>query len=302
MKNIFFILLLSFVIFSACKKEDQLVNKLEDSKLKIVSVNYPLHYFAQRIGGNQIDTEFPLPTDTDPAYWQPDAADISVFQQADVIFVNGAGYAKWVDKVSLPTSRMINTSAGFHDKYVELVEGVTHSHGSEGDHVHRGYAFTTWLNNKLAIEQADVIKSKLIQILPGQKDYFEMNYQGLKTDLGILDQELSGIAKFLQNKTLFGSHPVYQYLANGYNLTIKSEHWEPDQLPSNEQWAVFKDKNKANPGNIMLWEGQPHPEVEKKLASLGILVVVFDPCANKPDSGDFLTVMKQNLTNLKAAL
>jgi zinc transport system substrate-binding protein len=52
----------------------------------------------------------------------------------------------------------------------------------------------------------------------------------------------------------------------------------------------------------MLWEGQPLPEVENQLASLGIVAVVFNPCANKPDSGDFLSVMKQNLINLKAAL
>jgi zinc transport system substrate-binding protein len=286
----------------ACKKEEQSENKAEDSKPKIASVNYPLHYFAQRIGGDQIKVIFPLPADVDPAYWQPNVAAISLFQQADVIFLNGVGYAKWIDKVSLPTSRMINTSDGYKKKYIELVEGMTHSHGPEGDHVHKGYAFTTWLNIKLAIEQATMIKEHLVRIIPGQNEYLNMNFNELKTDLGTIDQDLSEVTKNLQNKNIFGSHPVYQYLANGYGLTIRSEHWEPDQLPSAEQWAVFKDKLVSYPGKIMLWEGQPLPEVENQLASLGIVAVVFNPCANKPDSGDFLSVMKQNLINLKAAL
>jgi zinc transport system substrate-binding protein len=299
MKKIFVIFLLLFFILSACTKDDQSAEKKDDSKTKIASVNYPLHYFAQRIGGDQIEAVLPLPPDEDPAYWKPDEAGISVFQQADIILLNGAGYAKWIDKVSLPTSRMINTSDGFKSNYIELVEGMTHSHGPEGDHVHKGYAFTTWLNIKLAIEQAMAIKTRMIQVIPEQKEYFEMNYQELRTDLGIIDQELSQISQMLQNKNLFGSHPVYQYLANGYNLTIRSEHWEPDQVPSTEQWAVFKEKLKNHPGKIMLWEGSPLPEVQKELASIGISVVVFNPCANKPESGDFLSVMKQNLSNLK---
>jgi zinc transport system substrate-binding protein len=35
--------------------------------------------------------------------------------------------------------------------------------------------------------------------------------------------------------------------------------------------------------------------------SLGVAVVVFQPCANRPPQGDFLSVMKRNLDNLKIA-
>jgi zinc transport system substrate-binding protein len=156
------------------------------------------------------------------------------------------------------------------------------------------------LDLKFAIEQAAVVKTRLSQLLPNQKEYFELNFQELKTDLGILDQELTKVSKDLQQTNLFGSHPVYQYLANGYSLTIRSEHWEPDQIVSKEQWAIFLDNLKHHPGKIMLWEGLPLPEVEDKLAKVGVKVVVFNPCGNKPDSGDFISVMKQNIDNLKA--
>jgi zinc transport system substrate-binding protein len=49
---------------------------------------------------------------------------------------------------------------------------------------------------------------------------------------------------------------------------------------------------------MMLWEGDPHPETRKILEEADIKVVVFLPCGNKPEQGDYLTVMKQNLENL----
>ena len=146
MKKVFVFCLLSFIFFVACQKEEQSAKQEETEKITIASVNYPLHYFAQRIGGDQINALLPVSPDGDPAYWKPDEAGIAVFQKADVILLNGAGYAKWIEKVSLPTSKMLNTSESFKENYIELHEGTTHSHGPEGEHVHKGYAFNTWLN------------------------------------------------------------------------------------------------------------------------------------------------------------
>ena len=84
-----------------------------DSKLRVYVVNYPLQYFAQRIGGDLVEVEFPAPADIDPAFWAPTAEAISAFQSADLILLNGAGYARWVDRVTLPTSKLVNTSDGF---------------------------------------------------------------------------------------------------------------------------------------------------------------------------------------------
>ena len=52
-------------------------------------VNYPLKYFADRIGGDQIDVVFPVPADQDPAYWQPNDEAIGGFQDADLIGLLG---------------------------------------------------------------------------------------------------------------------------------------------------------------------------------------------------------------------
>ena len=70
-------------------------------KLTVYVVNYPLQFFAERIGGEHVNVVFPAPADVDPAYWMPDTPTIAAYQQADLILLNGAGYARWVNKVML---------------------------------------------------------------------------------------------------------------------------------------------------------------------------------------------------------
>ena len=101
-------------------------------KLVVYTVNYPLQYFAQRIAGDHAEVIFPAPGDVDPAFWQPDAATIGAYQRADLILLNGAGYAKWIKRVSLPRSKLVDTSAGFRSDLIETAGALTHSHGREG--------------------------------------------------------------------------------------------------------------------------------------------------------------------------
>jgi zinc transport system substrate-binding protein len=119
-------------------------------KLSVYVVNYPLQYFAERIGGEHVNVVFPAPADVDPAYWMPDTKTISDYQQADLILLNGAGYARWVNRVTLPRFRMVNTSAGFKDRYIEAAEILTHSHGSEGKHAHESQSHCRGIGSQKA--------------------------------------------------------------------------------------------------------------------------------------------------------
>ena len=111
----------------------------------IFAVNYPLAYFAERIAGDTVEVVFPAPEDVDPAMWVPDVDTVAAFQRADLVLLNGAGYAAWIQRVTLSQSRLVDTSAAFADRLIPVKNDVTHSHGPAGDHSHAGKAFTTWL-------------------------------------------------------------------------------------------------------------------------------------------------------------
>jgi zinc transport system substrate-binding protein len=264
-------------------------------------VNYPIKYFAERIGGEYVNVVFPAPGDVDPVYWMPDTPTIAAYQQADLILLNGADYARWVNRVTLPRFRMVNTSARFKDQYIEAAEILTHSHGSEGEHAHESLAFTTWIDFNLAARQAKAIAKALGRKRPELKDTFQKNYQRLEQDLMKLDRDLRTLISKNPSRPLVVSHPVYDYFARRYALNIKSVHWEPDEMPTNEQMMEFNRILKEHPAKWMIWEGKPIKESAERLKAIGVDSLVFDPCGNTPDQGDFLSVMRQNFDNLKLA-
>jgi zinc transport system substrate-binding protein len=220
----------------------------------------------------------------------------------DLILANGANYAKWMKKVSLPLSKIINTSKEFSDNYIEIQEGASHSHGATGEHVHYDYAFTTWLDFKIATGQAEAIMNVFVEKLPEHKAVILSNYDQLKSELSDLDASMVLVGDKLKSQTLFASHPVYQYAEQAYDLKIISEHWEPGQLPSDEQWQDFLKKLDQHPSAIMLWEGEPSVEITSLLMESGVESIVFDPCGSTPAEGDFMSVMSDNINRLKSSI
>ena len=273
-----------------------------DGQLSVYTVNYPLQYFAERVGGDDVAVRFPAPPGIDPAYWSPEPEEATAYQAADLVFRNGAGYAAWVDRTSLLRRRLIDTSAGFRDRLLTQDEEVIHTHGPDGGHSPSAVAFTTWLDPTLAIEHARAIAGALSRSRPDRADEFRRNFAVLANDLGALDRRLEKIAEGLGGGPLVFSHPVYQYLERRYALNGRSLHWEPDRLPDPEAWRELEALLATHPARLMIWEAPPAAETRRRLAALGLAVAVYAPGAQPPESGDWLEVMQANAAGLELAL
>jgi len=273
----------------------------ESDAVVVFTTNYPLAYFAQRIGGDRVRVEFPVPPGIDPASWSPSPEDVAAYQEADIILLNGAGYEGWVVKTSLPESKLVDTSAGIEDQYLISEEAVVHTHGPEGEHAHKNMAFTTWIDPVLAIEQARAIRDALAAQLPGAEADLQEGFAALERDLTEIDGRLEAWAEAWAGQPLLASHPVYQYLARRYGLDLRSVHFEPGEVPSAAGWRDLAALTQDRAARWMLWEDEPLAETRARLASdLAIGSVVFDPCGNRPASGDYLSVMRANVERLEA--
>jgi zinc transport system substrate-binding protein len=268
---------------------------------QVYAVNYPLAYFAERIGGESINVIFPAPPDVDPAYWSPAPAIVADYQQAELVLLNGAGYASWVQRATLSSSRLVDTTAALADKLISVDDNVTHSHGPTGDHSHQNMAFTTWLNMELAIGQARGVFNSLVGLLPEMETEFREHLNQLEKELGDLDMRLKLVAERIDDQPLLFSHPVYQYLIHRYRLNGRSVHWEPQEMPADEQWRELDSLLKTHAATWMIWEDEPRPDVASRLQSMGVNSLVFGPCRNRPAQGDFLSVMQENVRVLGQA-
>ena len=265
--------------------------------LVVYASNYPLQFFAQEIAGDALDVRLP-DIDGDPAYWVPDGAQAAALQAADLVILNGAGYEGWLNFVTLRPERLLDTTAGLHDRLLPLEEATVHQHGPEGEHSHAGTAFTTWLDPALAIGQARAIAAALTRMAPENAAGFETRLAALEERLKQLDGDLESAFEQLGDTPVWFSHPVYQYLQHRYGINGRSVHWEPEQDPGTRGWIDFQNRQRAHGGTLILWEGEPLADTAKRLSGMGIESRVFELAGNRPGSGDYFEVMYANRQRL----
>ncbi len=283
------------LLVCACSGEDpagRAPTERGPDELLVYSVNYPLAYFAEQIAASQAEVRFPTPADIDPADWSPTPEEVAQFQEADLILLNGGGYARWLERASLRRARLVDTSTSFRDQLIELRGGISHVHGPSGEDSHTGTATTTWLDPALAIEQARAIAEALARARPSRAAAFRERLAALEAELIELDEQLAAATAKLGGMPILFSHPVYQYLEQRYHLNGRSLHWEPDEVPEPEMWHELEASLENHPARLMIWEAEPRAETVRRLDALGIRITVFSPCANAPAEGNWISTMR----------
>ena len=294
-----------FAILAACAREPSQSEATTgtdeaNGSLKVITVNYPLAYFAERILGDKGSVSFPAPADVDPAYWSPKPSVIAEYQQADLILLNGAGYAAWVSNATLPRSRLVDTTSAVTDQLIPIDNSVTHTHGPKGDHSHGGTAFTTWLDLNIAVAQARAVLEAFVRARPQNEADFRGAFATLEAELRELNSGLEKISEQLVNQPVLFSHPVYQYFERRYNLRGFAVHWESDEVPEEAQWRQLQSVLQQHPAKIMIWEAKPLEETRRRLLELGVESVVFEPGGNRPAEGDLLDLMREGIASLRS--
>ncbi|NOX85872.1 MAG: zinc ABC transporter substrate-binding protein [Chlorobi bacterium] len=287
-KKAAFILIIVPVVFLLIDCEGGGSSRKESDVIKVFAVNYPLAYFTERIGGEHVRMIDILPKDTDPAEWAPGKKELRQIRSADLILLNGAGYEPWAEQAGLPSSKTVNATATLEDYFFPKQK--------------KGRLIPdTWLDFDMSKFQAESVRNALEKRLPAFKDEFENNFFALYAEMNKLNKRMV----FISNKMdcdilyLYAAHPVYDYMAAAYHIRLLNLYWEPGAVPTDEQWRFLEKSLENKPANAMLWESPPPEDIRRKLENdFGIIPVIFNPCTQKPDTGDFISVMKQNVDNL----
>jgi zinc transport system substrate-binding protein len=296
------LVLLSLVACAEKQEPDTVSNNAPAAQgsLHIYTVNYPLAWAAQQLLGSGGSVHFPAPASVDPAAWEPNLATVTAYQQADMILLNGASYARWLSRVSLPENRLVDTSLAFADQLLAVDSGPVHSHGPEGAHSHSDVAFTVWMDLSFYSHQVQAIAAAISSYEPQQAGSIVARQNNLLEQLAVLDAQLLELGSEFQGAPVLYSHPVYQYFQRRYKFNGRALHWEPDQEPSSQQWSALRALLEEHPAAVMLWEEDPLPATRARLKALGVEVVVFRPMGNRPTQGDFASGMSANIDALKA--
>jgi zinc transport system substrate-binding protein len=213
-------------------------NKTENDKLKVVATFYPLAFFAQQIGGEEVSVTQLIPDNTEVHTWQPSFADILAVDEADVIIYNGASLDHWFNDDILPVIDLSNKTIVETTAGIQLLET-----GHENENEHDGlYDPHTWISPFIAKQQAQNIYEALIQKDPDHEGYYSERWQNLKTRFEELDDNyLTGLST--KNKEdIFVAHAAFGYLADRYDF---KQHGvigiSADEQPSAQVYANLVD-------------------------------------------------------------
>jgi zinc transport system substrate-binding protein len=267
----------------------------------VVAVNYPLAYFAERLAGGAAEVVLPVPQGQDPQFWRPGVEEIGTVQRAELTLLNGAGFAGWTERASLPRARTVDTSRAFADALI-ATEAVTHAHGPDGEHSHEGVAAFTWLDPGQAALQADAVAAALSRLLPEEAAAVEARLDALRADLAQIDAAADALAPLAGGRPLIASHPRYQYLARAHGLTIESVEWEAGAAPDAAQLDALAALAAELGAAAFLWEAEPPAEARDAVRALGLPSAVVPTLASPPEDGDLLSAMQDGLTELSDAL
>lgn len=289
------------LLIAACSSQQNEKNNSPESQIKSVyTTNYPLYFMTEYMAPIGVSVHFPAADAGDPAHWQPPVDSLAAMQQADLIITNGASYEQWLSTVSLPASKLVNSSAGFQQQLLDSDEVITHSHGDEGEHQHVGTAFTTWMDLELAAAQAGAIRDALSELMPEEQEFIELRHEELKSQLVDLHQEFKIVCENIALSVAY-SHPVYQYFQNAYEVTGPSLHWEPDQSITEDKLHELEHLLDHHQVDVLVWEAEPMTATVEALEKLGVKSIVVAPMGSRPAAGeaDFLEGMRRNLEQLQ---
>lgn len=267
-----------------------------DDKLSVVASFYPMYDFAGKIGGDKIEVSVLVPAGSEPHDWEPSTSDIIALEKADVFIYNGAGMEGWAEDI---LSSLSNKSL----TVVEASKGISPMLKDSKPDPH------VWLDPKLAKSELANIKDALAAADPDNASYYEENYNKYAAEFDALDGELRESLSACPKKDIVVAHQAYGYLCAAYGLNqiaiegILAES-EPDPARMAEIVDIVRDKGI----NVIFFEELISPKVAQSIADeTGAQVAVLNPLGGLSDEekaagGDYISVMKKNLEELKKAL
>ena len=190
---------------------------------------------------------------------------------------------------SCPGPRLVDTTAAVRDLLIPASDtGVAHKHGPKGEHAHAGrYAFTTWLDPNIAQAQVDAVAGAIARRWPELAGAVDRRSHALQVEITAMDDAFTALWLDLAGRQVFASHPVYQYFDRAYLSQIISLHWEPDAVPSDQEWSIFRAMIDLDKSPLMIWESTPISPILKRLTEYGVDVVVLSPMANVAETASW---------------
>ncbi|WP_138493828.1 metal ABC transporter substrate-binding protein [Paenibacillus pinistramenti] len=304
-------LIISFALaVSGCSTGKDTSFSDQPGTLKVEVSFYPMYEFTKKVAGELADVHTLIPAGVEPHDWEPTPRDIGSIEEADVLVYNGAGLEGWVDQVvdALDSDKLVTIEAS---SGIDLINGFKEEEegeaadpreeGGEDPHV--------WLSPVQAVKEVRNIQEGLSKAAPQYAAQFKSNADTYIAQLEELDQEIKQELTGVKRKDFITQHSAFGYFARDYGLEqIPIAGLSPDQEPSASSMADIVKFAKEHDTRTIFFETLVSSKVAQTVADeIGATTAVLNPIEGLTDEEladhlDYVSVMRQNLKSLAAAL
>jgi zinc transport system substrate-binding protein len=280
-----------------------------DGKLTVTASFYPLYDFARQVGGDRVAVADLTPSGVEPHDYEPSPKILADARKSDVFIYNGL-IEPWADSfvgdyanIAVETSKGIAVAAEeeeHHDEHAEE-ESDHDDHGSLDPHF--------WLDPVLAQDVVADIRDALIQADQAGKAYYTQRAAAYVAKLKALDVAYREGLQQCRQDSIVASHDAFGYVARRYNFTVEPiAGINPETEPSPARMAELSDYVRQNNIKYIFFEELVSPRLADTIAQeTGAKTSVLNPIEGLTDEDqakghDYLSIQRQNLANLRAAL
>ncbi|HEY8414591.1 MAG TPA: zinc ABC transporter substrate-binding protein, partial [Thermaerobacter sp.] len=296
-------------------------------KVQVVATFYPLAFMARAVGGDRVEVTELVPPGTEPHDWEPRPSDVRTVQRARVFIYNGAGFEPWVDRVlqAAGNDRLVAVNASEGIELLPAPAGGSGGHGShaadgagnggaDGGHDHgdpgrAAYDPHVWVDPHLSQQQVRNVTEGLIRADPDGEAVYRANARRLMERLAGLDRRYRELAS-CPRRDIVISHAFFTYPAERYGLRQVPIYGSlaPGSEPSPRQMAELARFIRSRGVRHIFVEPLVNDRAAQVLAAeTGAELLVLNPlegltAQDRAAGRDFLSLMEQNLHNLRVAL
>jgi zinc transport system substrate-binding protein len=301
------------LLLAACTNTEQTLTSPEESapvetqvEISIVASFYPLAYVAEQVVQDLANVTTIAAASAEPHDFELSPTDVAKIVSSDLA-IHIPDFMPSFDAAlaDLSSEKIIDATNG-----ITLLEAShegdghkdddEHGHEEDDEHGHEGDDPHIWLSPLNMILLADQIANRVSESYPDLTIAINLNLENFKAEMLTLDSKYKNALASCEIKTLLVSHEAFGYLVNQYGFEqLGISGISPEAEPSPMRLAeVAKEATKIKATTIY-YETKVDPSVANVLAAeIGITTAVLDPIETKPEMGDYLYAMEQNLEAL----
>lgn len=197
----------------------QNTHSAKKSKPMVVTTVAPVTNIVYNIGGKKIDLHGIIPEGVDSHTFEPAPSDVRYIAEADLIILNGF-------HLEIPTERLAVANKKRGTPIYKLGDNTV----SERDWIF-DFSFPKeegdpnphlWLNVAYTMRYAELVRDKLIEIDPENRNYYMTNAKEYLKRLDLLDKAIFKAVATIpeKNRKLLTYHDSWSYFAKRYGMTV----------------------------------------------------------------------------------